>query len=238
VRTYEHLCGKKALITGASGGLGRELALLLAAVGCNIHLLGRNCNKLENLSNDIKELYLDLDVKYDSLDFTNTRMVSDFVDKIGDYDVLINCAGIFPIKNLCESTLEDYNQCFDVNVKIPFILSNALAPGMKKRGWGRIVNVASSSAYNGSADTGLYCASKHALLGLSRSLYQELKPYGIRTYTVSPGSIQTDMGATDTRQDFSTFLDPKEVAEYILFIVSYHNELIAEEVRLNRVLVR
>ena len=100
------------------------------------------------------------------------------------------------------------------------------------------MNVASSSAYNGSADTGLYCASKHALLGLSRSLYQELKPYGIRTYTVSPGSILTDMGATDTRQDFSTFLDPKEVAEYILFIVSYHNELIAEEVRLNRVLVR
>lgn len=98
MRTYEHLCGKKALITGASGGLGRELALLLAAVGCNIHLLGRNCNKLENLSNDIKKLYLDLDVKYDSLDFTNTRMVSDFVDKIGDYDVLINCAGIFPIK--------------------------------------------------------------------------------------------------------------------------------------------
>lgn len=235
---YGHLCRKKALITGASGGLGRELALLFAAVGCNIHLVGRDCDKLENLSNDIKELYLDLDIQYSSLDFTNVQMMSDFVEKEGEYDILINCAGIFPIKNLCESTLEDYNQCFDVNVKVPFMLANALASGMKKKGWGRIVNIASSSAYNGSADTGLYCASKHALLGLSRSLYQELKPYGIRTYTVSPGSIQTDMGATDTRQDFSTFLKPREVAEYILYIISSDNELVAEEIRLNRMVVR
>lgn len=232
------LTGKRALITGASGGLGKELALLLSSAGCDLHLLGRDCNKLENLVNNIKELYLDLDIKYDSIDFTNTRMTSNFINKLDDYDILINCAGIFPIKNLCDSTLEDYDQCFNVNVKTPYMLSQAIAAGMKERSWGRIVNVASSSAYNGSADTGLYCASKHALLGLSRSLYQELRPYGIRVYTVSPGSIQTEMGATDTRQDFSTFLNPKEVAEYILFIMSSHNELIAEEIRLNRVVIR
>ena len=235
---YEQFFRKKALITGGSGGLGRELALLLAESGCNIHLIGRDCNKLENLSNEIKKLYRGIDVHYDSVDFTDTQLISDFVEKAGEYDILINCAGVFPIKNLCESTLEDYNQCFDVNVKVPFMLARALAPGMKKKSWGRIVNIASSSAYNGSSDTGLYCASKHALLGLSRSLYQELKPYGIRTYTVSPGSIQTDMGATDTRQDFGTFLRPREVAEYTLYIMSSNNELVAEEIRLNRMVIR
>ena len=85
------------------------------------------------------------------------------------------------------------------------------------------------------AETGVYCASKHALLGLSRSLYQEYRERGVRAYSVSPGSIQTPMGATDTRQDYSTFLNPQEVAEYISFIMAYDNEMISEEIRLNRV---
>ena len=151
-----------------------------------------------------------------------------------DVDILVNNAGIFPIKTLAESTDQDYKDCFAVNVYAPFVLSRDLGRKMTQQRWGRIVNIGSSSSYNGSGETGLYCASKHALLGLSRSLFQEYRDSGVRVYSVSPGSIQTPMGATDTRQDYSTFINPDEVAEYVGFILSYENEMISEEIRLNR----
>lgn len=229
--------GKTALVTGASGGLGREICLQLAASGCNVHVLGRNKEKISNLVSTLTEQKVE--VFSTVVDFTES-----FEEKVKhiseqrSYDILINCAGIFPIVNIENSTIEDYDNCFNVNVKAPFLLSKLLSKDMKKKRWGRIVNVASSSAYNGSRDTGLYCSSKHALLGLSRSLYQELKDHNVRVYTVSPGSIQTEMGATDTRQDFSTFLKANEVAEYILYVMSQDKELICEEIRLNRAVVR
>ena len=229
--------GKTALVTGASGGLGREICLQLASNGCNIHALGRSKEKISDLVSSLATK--NIEVFSTVIDFTE-----DFEEKVNQisrkrtYDILINCAGVFPIVNIENSTIEDYNDCFNVNVKAPFLFSKLLSKSMKKNKWGRIVNVASSSAYNGSKDTGLYCSSKHALLGLSRSLYQELKDHNVRVYTVSPGSIQTEMGAIDTRQDFSTFLKASEVAEYVLYVMSQDKELICEEIRLNRAVIR
>ena len=107
-----------------------------------------------------------------------------------------------------------------------------------KTRWGRILNIGSSSAYNGSGETGLYCSSKHALLGLSRSLTKEYSPYNVRTYCLSPGSTQTKMGATDTRQDFSTFITPEEIAKKAIFIMSFEGEGISEEFRINRMVIK
>jgi len=231
--------GKEALITGASGGLGQEIAIELAKAGCNLHLIGRSEKKLKGVAEHIKRSFPNIRVLCTAVDFCQLEQINEFCASMGsEFDILINCAGTFPMKNLCSSTLEDYEECFNINVRAPFLFSKRFANGMKKRSWGRVVNVGSSSSYSGSPDAGLYCASKHALLGLSRSLYQELKPHNIRVFTVSPGSIQTSMGATDTRQDFSTFLNPRDVAKYIVHILSYDSELISEEVRLNRVLVR
>jgi len=237
--------GKRALVTGATGGLGSEISLQLIKNGCSVFLLGTNLNKLE-------KLHLKLDrinkashgpcgtakLEYQCLDFCNLKSLQEFLEENNKFDILINCAGIFPIVNLYNSSMADYDRCFDINVRAPFLLSKICSENMKENNWGRIVNIGSSSSYNGSEDTGLYCASKHALLGLSRSFYKELKPHNVRVYTVSPGSIQTEMGANDTRQDFSTFLNPSEVAEYVLYVMSQDNELIADEIRLNRVVVR
>jgi 3-oxoacyl-[acyl-carrier protein] reductase len=227
---------KNALITGASRGLGREVAINLASMGCNLHILGRDEEKL-NETKSILTKESTVYVKTSVVDFCDEYQLNEFLKKDITVDILINCAGLFPIKNICESTIKDYNDCFNVNVKAPFALSKKFAEGMKKNKWGRIVNIASSSAYNGSGETGLYCSSKHALLGLSRSLYQELKPHNIRVYNVAPGSIQTDMGATDTRQKFSTFLNAKEVAEYITYIMKFDNEMIPEEIKLSRMVI-
>ena len=105
---------------------------------------------------------------------------------------------------------------------------------MKKKKWGRIINIGSSSSYQGFSEGTIYCASKHALLGLSRSLFAELKEAKIRTFCISPGSIKTDMGKQDKKQNYKTFLDPKEVAEYIVYSINFDKELVTEEIRLNR----
>jgi NAD(P)-dependent dehydrogenase (short-subunit alcohol dehydrogenase family) len=237
--------GKKALVTGATGGLGREISRQLIKSGCSVFLLGTNLNKLEKLHLKLDRLNKassgpcgTAELEYQCLDFCDLDSLQEFLEQNNKFDILINCAGIFPIINFTNSSIADYNRCFDINVRAPFLLSKVCSENMKTNKWGRIVNIGSSSSYGGSEDTGLYCASKHALLGLSRSFYKELKPHNIRVYTVSPGSIQTEMGANDTRQDFSTFLNPSEVAEYVLYVMSQDNELIAEEIRLNRVIVR
>jgi len=232
------LAGKTALITGATGGLGKAIALELAKNGCDLFLVGRDNEKLRTLHHEIKELY-SVRLESKSVDLSVDMEVGYLLSQAGyRIDILINNAGMFPLKSLDESSNEDFDRCFAVNVRTPFILSRELGRHMREKGWGRIVNIGSSSAYNGSGETGVYCASKHALLGLSRSLYQEHRGSGVRVYSVSPGSIQTPMGATDVRQDYSTFLNPVEVAEYIIFIMQYDKEMISEEIRLNRVVVR
>jgi 3-oxoacyl-[acyl-carrier protein] reductase len=108
---------------------------------------------------------------------------------------------------------------------------------MIKSRWGRIINIGSSSAYAGSQETSLYCASKHALLGFSRALHDELKKNNIRTYCVSPSGAKTEMGKLIKNQNFETFIDPKEIAEYVAFICSFDGEMISDEIRLNRMVI-
>jgi 3-oxoacyl-[acyl-carrier protein] reductase len=139
---------------------------------------------------------------------------------------------------LVESTVDAFDDCFDLNIRAPFLLCRALAPKMVQREWGRIVNIGSSSAYAGFKETSIYCASKHALLGLSRALHDELKVHNVRTFCISPGSIKTPMGEQVRNQNYETFLEPKEVAEYVCFVISFDGGLISEEIRLNRTIIQ
>ena len=149
-------------------------------------------------------------------------------------DILINCAGIFQVNFLKDTSLDDFEKSFNVNMKAPFLLCKEFSQNMIKKRWGRIVNIGSSSSYNGYKKTSIYCATKHALLGFSRSLVDELKKYNVRTFYISPGSIKTNMAKKLVEQNFNTFLDPKEVADAILFVISHDKEMIIDELRLNR----
>ena len=111
-------------------------------------------------------------------------------------------------------------------------------PAMLSSGFGRVINILSSSAYNGSPDTGLYCASKHALLGLTRSAFLEYRDTCVRVTSISPGSMQTKMGATDTRQDFSTFIETEDVSKFITQTLDLDGNMVIDEVRLNRFTIR
>ena len=141
---------------------------------------------------------------------------------------------------LSESTIDDFEKCFSVNVKAAFILSKEFSQQMISKKWGRIVNIASSGAYNGRRKTVVYRASKHALLGLSRSLHSELKEHNVRTFCVSPGPIKTPMGLDIVKNEnpderFDSFMNPNEIAEFIAYLISFDNEMVSEEIRLSRI---
>lgn len=232
------LQGKNCLITGATGGLGKEIAKEFAKNGCNLFLTGRNNEKLNTIKNELKNIKNEIKIDFEQADLSNISEIQKLIDKtkkiFPDIDILVNCAGIFPVKPFSESTIDDFEKCFSVNVKAAFILSKEFSQGMISKKWGRIVNIASSSAYTGFKNTSIYCSSKHALLGLSRSLHSELKEHNVRTFCVSPGSIKTPMGKSVIGQNYETFLNPKEIAEFITNLISFDNEMVSEEVRLSR----
>jgi len=230
------LCGKNCLITGATGGLGKEIAKEFAKNGCNLFLTGRNNDKLNSLKNELENDQIKID--FEDADLSDDGEIQKLIEKVKNtfvnIDILVNCAGVFPVKLLSDSTVEDFENCFSVNVKAAFVLCKEFSQGMISKKWGRIINIASSGAYNGRSKTVVYRASKHALLGLSRSLHSELKEYNVRTFCVSPGSIKTPMGKSVIGQNYETFLNPNEIAELIVRLVSFDNEMISQEIQLSR----
>ena len=239
VTDMQTLNAKNCLLTGATGGLGQELAAKLVINGCNLFLTARNEKKLNKLTSLLqKQTENKIKIYYKSADLSKSDDVKDLIKyvkkKFNSIDILINCAGVFQVNFLKDTNLADFEKSFNVNMKAPFMLCKEFSQDMIKKRWGKIVNIGSSSSYNGYKKTSIYCATKHALLGFSRSLVDELKKYNVRTFCVSPGSIKTNMAKKLVEQDFDTFLDPKEVAEAILFVISHDNEMMIDELKLNR----
>ena len=235
---------KNCLITGATGGLGKQIAIELAKKNCNLFLTARQNKKIEKLNDELEKTNKNNLIKYKQCNLQETEELNDLIQKIRDefssIDILVNCAGIFPVSPISQSTLEQYDSCMNLNVRVPFVLSKEFSKDMIKNRWGRIVNIASSGAYNGLKNTAIYRSSKHALLGLSRSLHNELKEFNVRTFCISPGPIKTDMGKDivkkeNPNENYDTFMNPNEIAEFITFAISFDNNLISSEVRLGRI---
>jgi len=236
------LKGKNCLITGATGGLGKEIAKEFAKNSCNLFLTGRNDEELNSLKNELQNDQIKID--FEAADLSDVDDIQKLIDKtknaFPNIDILVNCAGIFPVKLLSDSTVDDFEKCFSVNVRAAFVLCKEFSQGMISKKWGRIVNIASSGAYNGRSKTTIYRASKHALLGLSRSLHSELKEHNVRTFCVSPGPIKTSMGHDIIKNEnpdekFDSFMNPNEIAEFIVYLISFDNEMVSEEIRLSRI---
>ena len=236
------LQGKNCLITGSTGGLGEEIAREFAKNGCNLFLTGRNIEKLNSLKDELEKNQIKID--FQQADLSDTDEIQKLFEKVkstfSSIDILVNCAGVFPVKLLSDSTIDDFENCFSVNVRAAFVLCKEFSQGMVSKKWGRIVNIASSGAYNGKGKTVIYRASKHALLGLSRSLHSELREYNVRTFCVSPGPIKTTMGHDIIKNEnpderFDSFMNPDEIAEFITYLISFNNEMVSEEIRLSRI---
>ncbi len=238
---YKLLKGKNCLITGATGGIGNAIAKKMSEYGVNLFLTSRSKNKLEELTIDISNK-TSVNVFYkegnlESDDDTN-NIISTVRSAIGSIDILVNCAGCFIVKPINETTLDDLYKTFNILIKSNYVLLKEFSKDMKNKKWGRIINIGSSSSYSGFRNTSLYCMAKHAVLGFSRALYDEFKDYNIRTYCISPSGSKTDMGKMIPNQDYTTLLEPEEIAEYLIFVISFNREMIIEETRLKRFIIR
>lgn len=244
MKRYKVLENRNCFLTGATGGLGRCIALQMAGESCNLFLTSRSVRRLRALRRELESTIGDrtVGIGFAPGDLNRIEDVKRIIrrakDRFDHIDILINCAGVFPVKPLFQSKVRDFDTCFNVNVRAPFLFSRTFSPEMARRGWGRIVNIGSSSAYQGFNETGIYCASKHALLGLSRSLHEELKRENVRTFCISPGSIKTEMGRKVKHQRYDSFIDPREIARFVAFVISFDGEMVSEEIRLNRMMTQ
>tara|TARA_Y100000310_G_C20509252_1_gene727986 strand:+ start:97 stop:825 length:729 start_codon:yes stop_codon:yes gene_type:complete len=234
------LKNKNCLITGATGGLGTALSIEFAKNNCNLFLTSRNNHNLKILKSQLQTQNKTITVKTFSADLSNLSEINNLIKEIRKsyttIDILINCAGILPLKFIQDSTVEDFDECFNINVRAPIILIKEFSKDMIDQRWGRIVNIASSAAYNGLEKTIIYRATKHALLGFSKAVHKELRDYNVRTFCISPGPIKTKMGEILENENYQTFINPSDIADFITNLISYDTEMFSEEIRLGRII--
>ena len=157
------LKGKNCLITGATGSLGVCITKELAGKGCNLFLISRTPEKLEDLKTQIKKEFGDIEVFYKACNLEKTSEIYEVIDKAKStfktIDILINNAGIVQFDSLLNSTVDDFDSMFNINVRATFVFCRELVQDMIDKNWGRIINIGSTSAYTGFSDSSLYCDS-------------------------------------------------------------------------------
>jgi len=187
--------GRVAVITGASKGLGKQIARSLAAAGAAVALVARNQQALQELAADIaREGGKAEAVGADVTDETGVFELAEQVgEKLGVCDILINNAGINNRKSIEDFTLGEWNEILAVNLTGPFLMARAFVPGMKEKKYGRILNMTSIMSHVSLPSRTGYSATKAGLLGFTKSLALELAPFNITVNGISPGPFGTEM---------------------------------------------
>ncbi|MEO8656896.1 MAG: SDR family NAD(P)-dependent oxidoreductase [Bryobacteraceae bacterium] len=184
-----------ALITGASKGLGKAMALALGEAGARLALVSRDTNQLNLVAAEVRALGAEAEVF--QADVTDEAQVAKLetavAERYGRVQILINNAGINIRKSITEFTLEEWQRVMDTNLTSVFLMCRAFVPHMKGTGYGRIINMSSIMAHVSLPGRGAYSSSKSALLGLTRALALELAPEAITVVGISPGPFATEM---------------------------------------------
>lgn len=213
--------GKVAIVTGASSGIGRATAELLAQRGARVAICARSADVLHDIASRHGDRMIAVTGDVSDLAVVE-RLFSMTESRFGKCSILVNNAGMIDVAPLVDTTLEQWQRMFDVNVHAIFLACRRALPSMLDRGEGAIVNVASISGIVGPEKfPGFvsYCASKGAVISLTESLAVEVKSRGVRVNSVSPGSVDTPMWAAASGGAPAS-MTPAEVAEAILFLAS------------------
>jgi 3-oxoacyl-[acyl-carrier protein] reductase len=217
------LQNKVVLITGASAGIGQAAARALAGEGAKLVLTARRRDRLEALAAEVKKLggeavFVTGDIREEE---TSKAAVAEALKAYGRIDILIANAGMGIYKNLADSSLADYNDMMDSNMKSTWLITRHTVPVMIKQKEGQILLVSSMAGVYGFAGEATYCATKFAQVGFAQGLDKELREHGIKVGTLNPGGVKTEFaigtGRTEKGVAESDMLDAADVAQAILF---------------------
>jgi len=240
------LTGQVAVVTGASSGIGRATARMLAAEGATVVLVARRGGVLQEVAEEIaaqggRAIYYSIDV-------TDPQAVeglfSAVEEQLGRLDILVNAAGVnLPRRRLADTRLEDWTRVIEVNLTGVYLCVQGALPLMRKQGSGTIVNISSMAGKHTSILAGVaYCASKHALGSLTRSINLEERHRGIRACELCPGEVNTPI--LDARpyppplESRAAMLQPEDVAQAVLFVVTLPRRAMVEELHITPTIPR
>ncbi|MEW6277731.1 MAG: SDR family oxidoreductase [Candidatus Eremiobacterota bacterium] len=192
--------GKTALITGASGGIGLELARCCAADGCRLVLVARSRDRLERLAAELKQQHGTESVVLEA-DLARPDAPARVAEQAGSVDVLINNAGVGSYGPFLEQDLQRTLDMLQLNVTSLTELTRRVAPGMVTSGWGRVMNVASTAAFQPGPLMAVYYASKAYVLSFSEALANELQGTGVTVTALCPGPTESGFQASASMQE-------------------------------------
>jgi len=207
---HQMLNDKVALVTGASRGLGKAIALALAQAGAKLALVARNKELLNKTADEIRALGAEAaPFPTDVSDAAQVSALEQAVrNRFGTLQILVNNAGVNIRKQITDLTLEDWNSVLATNLTSVFLICRTFVPLLKGQGYGRIINIASMLAHVGLPGRTAYAASKAGLLGFTRALALELAPDKITVNTISPGPYPTEMN--------NAILESAELTQFFL----------------------
>jgi len=235
--TGTSLRGKVAIITGASRGIGEAIAIACAEAGADVGLLARSEADLQAVAERARSFGVTaLPLVTDVADETQVqRAMSQIKATWGRIDVLVNCAGIGVFGPVAKTSTVDWDRVMAVNARGPFLMCREAMPLLARDGQACILNVASVVGVKGYVNQGAYTASKHALLGLTKVLAQELQPEGIRVHALCPGGVDTDL-VTRARPDLDTsvLMTPEEVAQIAMFLINQPGNAVVDQINVRR----
>ena len=226
------------LLTGAGGGIGQAIAVKLAAQGMKTILFGGNNLEKLNKTREIVEKHtscLMLPGDLTDMEFLSSG-VKKAVEKFGSIDVLINNAGMTLNAPFEKVTVEDFDKLMTVNAKVPFFLTQNVIPYLKNSDMATIINIASVVGHSGYPFQSIYSASKHAMLGMTKSIASEYYKENIRVHAISPGGVYTDM-VKISRPDLAPdgMIMPEEIADIVFFFLANRGNAVVEEIIVHRV---
>jgi NAD(P)-dependent dehydrogenase (short-subunit alcohol dehydrogenase family) len=228
VAAEAELTDQRALVTGATAGIGREVAKQLARAGATVVVSGRNA---ERGAETVAAIEAEGGTaSFIAADMDDLESVQRLADQVGEVDILVNNAASFPFAPTLQQRVEEFDQMFDVNVRGLFFLTAALLPKMVAKSSGSVVNISTMAAKMGVPGAAAYSATKAAVESLTRTWAAEFGASGIRVNTVAPGPTRTDAVITMlgddevARQGVDTPLgrtaDPSEIADAVVYLAS------------------
>jgi len=233
----ESLNGRVALVTGASRGIGRHIALRLASCGATVVMAARNQALLNAVAEEIEgQNGTAITATVELRDEDSIKnLIKTVGERAGRLDILVNNAGITHSAMLEDTATEDWDRVMQINARGPFILCREALPLLRRSPQGSIVNISSVVGIKGYAKQSAYTASKHALRGMSVALAQELRNTNIRVHVLCPGGVDTDM-VGDVRPDIkkADLIDPEEIAELVEYLVTHRGNAVIDELRIRR----